>query len=95
VLVDHEPAVALLERSALSLSLSRFSTETWNAGKWVNADFDRERKKYYSVRAILEDAPVTVLLHVNEQKIFHKYVKGFQMIPAGLINMHSVWLDRA
>jgi peptide/nickel transport system substrate-binding protein len=85
------------------------STETWNAGKWVNKDFDRavelareesdfkKRKKYYedSVRAILEDAPVAILLHINEQKIHHKYVKGFQMIPAGLINMHSVWLDKA
>jgi peptide/nickel transport system substrate-binding protein len=85
------------------------STETWNAGKWVNQDFDRaveaaraendfkKRKKYYedSLKAILEDAPVTILLHVNEQKVFHKYVKGFQMIPAGLINMHAVWLDKA
>jgi peptide/nickel transport system substrate-binding protein len=85
------------------------STETWNAGKWVNKDFDRavqaareendfkKRKKYYedAVRAILEDAPVAVLLHVNEQKLFHKHVKGFQMIPAGLIDMHRVWLDRA
>jgi peptide/nickel transport system substrate-binding protein len=85
------------------------STETWNAGKWVNKDFDRavelarsendfkKRKKAYddSVRAILEDAPVAILLHVNEQKIHHKYVKGFQMIPAGLIDMHSVWLDKA
>jgi peptide/nickel transport system substrate-binding protein len=84
------------------------STETWNAGKWVNKDFDRaveaareeadfkKRKKHYedSVKAIVEDAPVVVLLHVNEQKIHHKYVKGFQMIPAGLIDMHRVWLDR-
>ncbi len=84
------------------------SGETWNAGKWVNKDFDRlvelaraehdvkKRKKHYedSVRAIVEDAPVTVLLHVNENKIFHKHVKGFQMIPAGLINMHAVWLDK-
>jgi peptide/nickel transport system substrate-binding protein len=84
------------------------SGETWNAGRWVNKDFDRavelarvepdfkKRKKYYddSVRAILDDAPVTILLHLNEQKVFHKYVKGFQMIPAGLINMHTVWLDR-
>jgi hypothetical protein len=38
---------------------------------------------------------VTVLLHVNEQKIFHKHVKGFQMIPAGLIDMHRVWLEKA
>jgi peptide/nickel transport system substrate-binding protein len=84
------------------------SSETWNAGKWVNKDFDRaveaareeadfkKRKKHYedSVKAIVEDAPVVVLLHVNEQKIHHKYVKGFQMIPAGLIDMHRVWLDR-
>ena len=48
------------------------------------ADF-KKRKKYYedSVKAIVEDAPVAILLHVNEQKIHHKYVKGFQMIPGG------------
>jgi peptide/nickel transport system substrate-binding protein len=84
------------------------STEAWNAGKWVNKDFDRavelartendfkKRKKAYddAVKAIVEDAPVAVIAHVNEDKTFHKYVKGFQMIPAGLINMHGVWLDR-
>jgi peptide/nickel transport system substrate-binding protein len=85
------------------------STETWNAGKWVNKDFDKmveaarsesdfkKRKKFYeeAVRLIVEDAPVVILLHLNEQKVFHKYVKGFQMIPAGLIDMHRVWLDKA
>ncbi len=85
------------------------SAETWNAGRWVNKDFDRaveaaraesdfkKRKKNYddAVRAILEDAPVAIILHVNEQKIFHKYVRGFQMIPSNLIDMHYVWLDRA
>jgi peptide/nickel transport system substrate-binding protein len=85
------------------------STEAWNAGKWVNKEFDRavelarsehdfkRRKKAYddSVKAIVDDAPVAVLLHVNEQKIHHKYVKGFQLIPAGLIDMHTVWLDKA
>jgi peptide/nickel transport system substrate-binding protein len=84
------------------------STEAWNAGKWVNADFDKmvegarsendfkKRKKFYeeAVRLIVEDAPVAILMHLNEQKVFHKYVKGFQMIPAGLIDMHRVWLDR-
>lgn len=84
------------------------SGETWNAGKWMNKDFDRaveaareendfkKRKKHYedAVKAIVEDAPVVVLLHVNEQKIHHKHVMGFQMIPAGLIDMHRVWLDR-
>jgi peptide/nickel transport system substrate-binding protein len=85
------------------------STEAWNAGKWVNKEFDKmvegarsendfkKRKKYYeeAVRIIIEDAPVVILLHLNEQKVFHKYVKGFQMIPAGLIDMHRVWLDKA
>jgi len=85
------------------------SGEAWNAGKWVNADFDKmvegarsendfkKRKKFYeeAVRLIIEDAPVAILLHLNEQKVFHKHVKGFQMIPAGLIDMHRVWLDKA
>jgi len=84
------------------------SGEAWNAGRWVNADFDKmvegarsendfkKRKKFYeeAVRLIVEDAPVVILLHLNEQKVFHKYVKGFQMIPAGLIDMHRVWLDK-
>ena len=57
----------------------------------------KKRKKFYeeAVRIIVEDAPVVIMLHLNEQKVFHKYVKGFQMIPAGLIDMHRVWLDRA
>jgi peptide/nickel transport system substrate-binding protein len=85
------------------------SSEAWNAGKWVSADFDKmvegaraendfkKRKKFYeeAVRLIVEDAPVAVLMHLNEQKVFHKHVKGFQMIPAGLIDMHRVWLEKA
>jgi hypothetical protein len=47
------------------------------------------------VKAIVADAPVAIILHANEQKVFAKHVKGFQMIPAGLINMHDVWLDQA
>lgn len=84
------------------------STEAWNAGKWANKDFDRavelarveidfkKRKQAYddAVKAIVEDAPVAVILHVNEDKTFQKSVKNFQMIPAGLINMHAVWLDK-
>jgi peptide/nickel transport system substrate-binding protein len=85
------------------------SGEAWNAGKWVNKEFDKmveaaraepdtkKRKKYYeeAVRLIVDDVPAAILLHLNEQKIFHKYVKGFQMIPAGLIDLHRVWLDKA
>ncbi len=83
------------------------STEAWNAGKWINKPFDaavegargeadfKKRKKYYddAVKAMLEDAPVAIVLHANEQKVFAKRVRGFQMIPAGLIDMHYVWLD--
>jgi peptide/nickel transport system substrate-binding protein len=85
------------------------SGEAWNAGKWVNAAFDqavetarsepdtKKRKKAYddAVKAMIEDAPVAIVLHANEQKVFAKHVKGFQMIPAGLTNMHNVWLDKA
>jgi peptide/nickel transport system substrate-binding protein len=85
------------------------SKETWNAGKWNNPEFDKlveaaraegdqkKRKRFYddAVKLIIQDAPVVVILHANEQKAFHKYVKGFQVIPANLINMHAVWLDRA
>jgi peptide/nickel transport system substrate-binding protein len=85
------------------------SGEAWNAGKWANKDFDqavegarseadpKKRKKFYddAVKAIIEDVPVAIILHANEQKVFSKRVKGFQMIPAGLINMHDVWLEKA
>jgi peptide/nickel transport system substrate-binding protein len=84
------------------------SSEAWNAGKWVNKDFDRaveaargeadtkKRKKYYddAVKALIEDTPVAIVLHANEQKVFAKHVKDFQMVPAGLIDMHRVWLDK-
>jgi peptide/nickel transport system substrate-binding protein len=84
------------------------STEAWNAGKWVNKDFDRavesaraegdmkKRKKFYddAVKAIVEDAPVAIILHANEQKVFAKHVKDFQMVPAGLHDMHRVWLEK-
>jgi peptide/nickel transport system substrate-binding protein len=84
------------------------SGEAWNAGKWVSKDFDRavesaraeadtkKRKKFYedAVKAMIDDAPVAIILHANEQKVFAKHVKDFQMIPAGLIDMHRVWLDK-
>jgi peptide/nickel transport system substrate-binding protein len=84
------------------------SKEEWNAGRWVNPEFDRlvelaqvepdqkKRKKYYddSIRLIYEDAPVAIIAHLNEQKVFAKHVKGFQTIPNNAINMHAVWLDK-
>ena len=85
------------------------SGETWNAGRWNSPEFDRlvelaqveadqkKRKQYYdaAIKVIVEEAPSAVILHENEQKIFAKYVKGFQPIPVNAINMHSVWLDKA
>jgi peptide/nickel transport system substrate-binding protein len=85
------------------------SKEAWNAGKWNNPEFDRlveaarseadqtKRKKHYddAVKLIVQDAPVAVMFHANEQKVFSKSVKGFQPIPANLVNMHAVWLDQA
>jgi ABC-type transport system substrate-binding protein len=85
------------------------SKETWNAGRWINAEFDRlvelaqvepdqqKRKQYYNdaVKVLIEEVPSAIILHENEQKVFAKYVKGFEPIPVNAINMHSVWLDKA
>jgi peptide/nickel transport system substrate-binding protein len=85
------------------------SKETWNAGRWINPEFDRlvelaqvepdqkPRDQYYkeAVKLIIDEAPTAVILHENEQKIFAKYVKGFQSIPVNAIDMHRVWLDKA
>jgi ABC-type transport system substrate-binding protein len=85
------------------------SKEAWNAGRWNNPEFDRlveaarqeadqkKRKGFYdqAVKLIVEEAPAATIFHANEQKVFHKYVKGFQVVPANLINMHGVWLDKA
>jgi len=85
------------------------SKEAWNAGRWNNPEFDRlveaaraegdqkKRRRFYdeAVKLVVEDTPVVVILHANEQKVFHKYVKGFQVIPANLVDMHAVWLDKA
>jgi peptide/nickel transport system substrate-binding protein len=85
------------------------SKEAWNAGRWNSPEFDRlvelaqveadqkKRKQFYdeAVKVLVEDAPSAVILHENEQKIFAKYVKGFQPIPVNAIDMHRVWLDKA
>jgi peptide/nickel transport system substrate-binding protein len=85
------------------------STETWNAGRWINPEFDRlvelaqveadqkKRKQYYdeAVKVLIAETPSAIILHENEQKIFAKYVKGFQPIPVNAIDMHRVWLDKA
>ncbi len=84
------------------------SKEAWNAGRWNSPQFDRlvesarvetdfkKRKQYYdeAVKLIVEEVPAVAILHAHEQKVFHKYVKGFQPIPANLVDMHAVWLDK-
>jgi peptide/nickel transport system substrate-binding protein len=83
--------------------------EKWNDGKWSNAEYDRQveiarstldvkkRKEAYdkAVAILVEECPAIFLAHVNEHKVLAKYVKGFQPIPADLMNMHTVWLDKA
>jgi peptide/nickel transport system substrate-binding protein len=85
------------------------STETWNAGRWINPEFGRlvelaqveadqkKRKQYYdeAVKILIAETPSAIILHENEQKIFAKYVKGFQSIPVNAIDMHRIWLDKA
>jgi peptide/nickel transport system substrate-binding protein len=83
--------------------------EKWNTGKWSHAEFDRQvelarstfdvktRKAAYdkAVAILVEECPSAFLAHVNEHKVMAKYVKGFQAIPADLVNLHTVWLDKA
>ena len=47
------------------------------------------------LKVLIEEVPSAIILHENEQKVFAKYVKGFEPIPVNAINMHSVWLDKA
>jgi peptide/nickel transport system substrate-binding protein len=81
----------------------------WNFGKYSNPEFDAavevarktldvaKRRAAYdkAQRIIADDAPCAFIAHVNEFKVFAKYVKNFNPIPADLINMHDVWLDKA
>jgi peptide/nickel transport system substrate-binding protein len=84
------------------------STGKWNFGKYSNPEFDRaleearqtldvaKRRAAYdrAQRIITDDCPCAFLAHVKENKVFAKYVKNFNPIPADLINMHDVWLDK-
>ncbi|WP_089937933.1 ABC transporter substrate-binding protein [Candidatus Entotheonella palauensis] len=83
--------------------------EKWNVGKWSNAEYDKQveiargtfdvktRKAAYdkAVAVLVEECPSAFLAHVNEHKVMANYVKGFQAIPADLVNLHTVWLDKA
>jgi peptide/nickel transport system substrate-binding protein len=85
------------------------SKERWNAGRWNNPEFDRlveqaqvepdlqKRKQLYdqAVQLMVKEAPAAIISHVNELKVLQKYVKGFTTIPANLLNLHGVWLEKA
>jgi hypothetical protein len=43
---------------------------------------------------VAEDAPYALVAHVNEHKVFAKYVKNFNPIPADLVNLGDVWIDK-
>jgi peptide/nickel transport system substrate-binding protein len=83
--------------------------EKWNVGKWSNAEYDRQvekargtfdvatRKAAYdkAVAILVEECPSVFIAHVNEHKVLAKHMQGFQPIPADLMNMHTVWLNKA
>jgi len=48
-----------------------------------------------AVAVLVEECPSAFLTHVNEYKVMAKHVKGFHPIPADLVNLHTVWLDKA
>jgi peptide/nickel transport system substrate-binding protein len=84
------------------------SGESWNWGKWSNPEFDKlveaaqvnldvkKRREWYhrANRIVAEDAPYALVAHVNEHKVFAKYVKNFNPIPADLVNLGDVWIDK-
>jgi peptide/nickel transport system substrate-binding protein len=84
------------------------SGSSWNWGRWTNKEFDRlvgaarvtldvkKRREYYSKanRLVADQAPYAVIAHVNEHKVFRKHVKNFQPIPAELVQLAKVWLEK-
>jgi peptide/nickel transport system substrate-binding protein len=84
------------------------SGESWNWGKWSNPEFDKlveaaqvnldvkKRREWYhkANRIVAEDAPYALIAHVNERKVFGKHVKNFNPIPAELVNLGDVWIDK-
>jgi hypothetical protein len=56
-----------------------------------------KRKAAYdqAVAILVEECPSVFIAHVNEHKVLAKHVQGFQPIPADLMNMHTVWFDKA
>lgn len=82
--------------------------EKWNSGSWSNAEFDAlvdeaqitadptlRAHLYQKAQAIIADqCPVAVLVHKKEYKVFNKRVRGFVQIPADLIDLHRVWIER-
>jgi peptide/nickel transport system substrate-binding protein len=82
--------------------------EKWNSGKWSNPEFDalvseaqatedmpRRVELYRKAEAIIADqCPVAVLVHKKEYKVFNKRVRGFVQIPADLVDLHRVWIER-
>jgi peptide/nickel transport system substrate-binding protein len=84
------------------------SAESWNWGKWNHPEFDKlmedarvtldvkKRREYYhkANRIVADQAPYALIAHVNEHKVFAKYVKNFNPIPAELVNLGDVWIDK-
>lgn len=77
----------------------------WNFVGYSNPAFDKaaaaagqtmdvaQRRKLYieAEDVLMADAPLAVLAHMKVFKILSSKVKGFEYIPADLLNLHTVW----
>ncbi|MBU2961219.1 ABC transporter substrate-binding protein [Citreicella sp. C3M06] len=82
------------------------SDGAWNFCRWVNTDFDDLCKQasteldvaaraalYHRAEDLLMDeAPCAMMAHMPIYKVFSNEVKGFNYIPADLVNLHTVSL---
>lgn len=80
------------------------SDGAWNFGGWVNTDFDdlcaqaqveldpEARRALYNKAEdlLMDEAGIAVMAHMPIYKVFSNRVKGFQYIPADLVNLHTV-----
>ncbi|MBK1614523.1 peptide ABC transporter substrate-binding protein [Rubrivivax gelatinosus] len=56
-------------------------------------DVARRRRLYIEAEDVLmADAPLAVLAHMKVFKILSRKVRGFEYVPADLLNLHDVWL---
>ncbi|KAA8608241.1 ABC transporter substrate-binding protein [Salipiger aestuarii] len=82
------------------------SDGSWNFCGWVNTDFDdlcaqagteldvaaRAALYHRAEDLLMDEAPCAMMAHMPIYKVFANEVKGFNYIPADLVNLHTVSL---